>query len=176
MLAREISKRLEIPHIELDLLFWGPHWTEPPVEAFRERVARALTGEGWIVDGNYSKVRDIVWTRADTVIWLDYSLSVILARLARRAFQRVVSQEELWSGNRERLRTAVFSRNSLFVWALKTYRRRRREYPALPNRPEFAHLAMVRLRTPRAAETWLSTLAFNQSALARTHGGDPRGT
>ncbi len=55
-LAREISTRLEIPHIELDSLYWGPYWTEPPVEAFRERVARALTGEAWVVDGNYSVI------------------------------------------------------------------------------------------------------------------------
>jgi adenylate kinase family enzyme len=163
MLARELAKRLGIPYVELDALYWEPQWTEPTVEVFRERVSRAVSGEAWVVDGNYSKVRDLVWPRADTVVWVDFSLPVILQPLVRRTFQRVVTQEELWSGNRERLRTALFSRNSLFVWALKTYRRRRREYSALPRMSEFAHLTIVRLRSPRAAEMWLSAVSVENS-------------
>lgn len=139
----------------------GSDWTEPPVEAFRERVARALLGEAWVVDGNYSKVRDIVWRRADTLIWVDYPLWLILWQLARRTMRRIVTQEELWSGNRERIRTGVLSRNSLFVWALQTYRRRRRDYAALPRRPEYAHLQVVRLRSPRQTDAWLAALAVS---------------
>ncbi len=72
-LARRLSDRLDIPHVELDALFWGPGWTETPDDVFRERVRQALAGERWVVDGNYSRIRDIIWPRADTIIWLDYS-------------------------------------------------------------------------------------------------------
>ncbi len=170
ILAQELSKRLGIPHVELDALYWEPHWIEPTVEVFREKVSRAVSGEAWVVDGNYSKVRDLVWPRADTIVWLDLSLPVILRRLARRTLQRLLTQEELWSGNRERLRTALFSRNSLFVWALKTYRRRRRDFSALPSQPEFAHLRIMRLRSPRAVEAWLSNVPQ-----ARARGSGPTG-
>lgn len=172
ILAQELSKRLGIPHVELDALYWEPHWIEPTVEVFREKVSRAVSGEAWVVDGNYSKVRDLVWPRADTIVWLDLSLPVILRRLARRTLQRLLTQEELWSGNRERLRTALFSRNSLFIWALKTYRRRRRDFSALPSNPEFAHLRIVRLRSPRAVEVWLSNIPPSQGVLVRTDRGD----
>jgi adenylate kinase family enzyme len=157
-LARVLSRRLGLPHVELDALYWGPNWTPVPDEVFRARVAEALRGEAWVADGNYGIVRDIVWARVDTLVWLDYDLPVILWRLTQRMWQRVFTQEELWNGNRERLRDHFFSRNSLYLWALKTHGRRRREYPLHLRRPEFAHLAVVRLRSPRATEDWLASL------------------
>jgi adenylate kinase family enzyme len=70
--ARRTAEALGVPHIELDALHWEPDWEEAPLEVFRERVSDAIQGERWVVDGNYSKVRDMVWGRADTVLWLDY--------------------------------------------------------------------------------------------------------
>jgi adenylate kinase family enzyme len=128
------------------------------MEEFRERVAEVLGGPAWVTDGNYSRVRDIVWGRADTVVWLDYALAVIMARVIWRTLRRTLTQEELWNENRETLRTAVFARDSIVLWALTTYRRRRREYPALLNQPEHAHLKVIRLPSPRAARRWLEGL------------------
>jgi adenylate kinase family enzyme len=125
---------------------------------FRERTAKALGGDDWTTDGNYSAVRDIVWSRADTVVWLDYALPVILWRVVRRTIQRSVTREELWNENRERLREAFLSRDSIILWTLSTYRRRRREYPILFSKPEHAHLSIVQLRSPRAARLWLASL------------------
>jgi adenylate kinase family enzyme len=156
--ASQIAQRLGIDHVELDALHWEPNWTEAPLEVFRERVTRALRGETWVVDGNYGKVRDIVWGRADTVVWLDHALAVILWQLVRRTIRRSLTQEELWSGNRETLRKALFSRESILLFALKTYRLRKRQYPALLSRPEHAHLKLVHLRSPRETREWLSAL------------------
>jgi adenylate kinase family enzyme len=158
-LARGISRRLAIPHVELDALHWEPNWTMAPPAVLRERVAQAVGAAAWVVDGNYAAVRDLVWSRADSVVWLDFVLPVILWQLARRTFTRVVTQEALWSGNRERLTTALFSRDSIFLWALQTYRKHREEYPRLLSHPEHAHLTAVRLRSPRAARAWLSSLS-----------------
>lgn len=157
-LARNIARLLDIRHVELDALHWAPNWTPVPDDVFQERAGRALDGDRWVVDGNYSKVRDIVWRRADTVVWLDYALPLILWRLLWRTLDRIVTRQELWGKNRERLWTQFFTRDSLFLWACQTYPRRRREYPALLARPEYAHLAVVRLRSPRAACDWLDSL------------------
>jgi adenylate kinase family enzyme len=158
-LASALSRQLHIPHVELDALHWGPNWEEASAEVFRERVSAALRGDKWVVDGNYSKARDIVWGRADTVVWLDYSLPVMMSRLIRRTLRRIARREELWQGNRETWRGAFFARDSLFMWQITTYRRHRRDYPALLSRPEHAHLATVRLRSPRAARRWLDEQA-----------------
>ncbi len=156
--ARWFAGIIGAPHVELDSLHWEPNWTEAPTEIFRGRVDRALHGDRWVVDGNYSKVRDIVWARADTIVWLDYSLPIILWQLTRRTVRRLLRQEELWSGNRESLRTHLFTRDSLFLWALQTYPRHKREYPTLFKQPEYAHLTLVYFRSPRAADRWLASL------------------
>ena len=52
--AREISIRLTLPHIELDALYWGNNWTGVPDDVFRTRVTDAIRAERWVVDGNYS--------------------------------------------------------------------------------------------------------------------------
>ena len=154
-MARELATRLGVPHIELDALYWGPKWSAPSAEEFRARVTQALTGDAWVVDGNYSKVRDIVWPRADTLVWLDYSLPVILRQLLMRTVRRGITREPLWGRNRERLSTVFFSRDSILLWALKTYRRHRHDYAILPEQPQYQHLSVVRLRSPEAARLWL---------------------
>jgi adenylate kinase family enzyme len=154
-MARALAERLQLPHVELDALHWDSNWTPAPGEVFRERVANALAGEAWVVDGNYSVARDLVWSRAQMLVWLDFSLPLIMGRLTRRTFRRVLTGVELWNGNRERLREQL-SRDSIFLWALQTHRRRRREYPRLLASPEYAHLRVVHLSSPGAARRWLA--------------------
>jgi len=161
-LARELSRRLGVPHVELDPLFWGPNWTPHPQKTARERFAQALAGQAWVTDGNYSFARDLVWGRAATLVWLDYPLPLTLWRLTRRTLRRLLAREELWNGNREDWLHAFFSRDSLFVWAFKSYRKHRREYPAALRLPEYAHLTLVRLHSPRATQAWLASLTDGQ--------------
>ncbi|MBW4579386.1 MAG: AAA family ATPase [Tildeniella nuda ZEHNDER 1965/U140] len=159
-LARSVAQHFQIPHIELDALHWEPHWTAAPLEVFRNRVTDALSGDRWVIDGNYSAVRDIVWTQADTVVFLDYSFWLIIGRLLRRTLRRSLQREELWNGNREDLRTSFLSQDSIVLWMLRTYRRNRQEYPILLQQPEYAHLSVVHLQSPEMTEAWLlSTIA-----------------
>ncbi len=155
--ARKTSRLLDAPHIELDALHWEPNWVEAPNDLFRERVKQSLQGDSWVADGNYHQVRDLVWSRADTVVWLDYPFRTIIARLARRTLRRILNHERLWNGNQEHIR-GLFTRDSVFLWAIRTYRRRRRQYPILLSRPENLHLRVVRLRSPREAAEFLSEL------------------
>lgn len=118
----------------------------------------ALSGDRWVVDGNYSAVRDIVWARADTVVFLDYPFGLVLRRLLRRTWRRSLHREELWNGNRETFRKSFFSRGSILIWLLRTYWKKRRQYPVLFQQPEYAHLVIVHLRSPQLAEQWLLNL------------------
>jgi DNA helicase HerA-like ATPase len=103
--ARELARRLGVPHVELDALAWGQNWTLVPADLFKDRVALAVEDDAWVIDGNYAGrgARDLVWPPADSVIWLDPPLRVIFARLFERAVRRIRSGEELWpgTGNRE---------------------------------------------------------------------------
>lgn len=157
-LAKALALRLGVPHVELDALYWAAGWQPVQPEVFRARVAKALTGAGWVTDGNYRRVRDLVWGQATALVWLDYPLPVVLWRLARRTFGRVLAGTELYNGNRESLRMTLLSRDSIFLWALRSRPSQRREYPALLASPEYTHLSVFHLRSPHEADRWLSTL------------------
>lgn len=154
-LAQALSQRLGLPYTELDGLYWGPGWAEPDIAVFRERVAALVVGPRWVLDGNYARARDLLWGRADTLVWLDYALALNMWRLFRRTLHRVRRGAALWNGNRETWRSAFLSRDSLFLHTLRTHHRRRRSYLSALRDPAYAHLQIVRLRSPRQTEAWL---------------------
>jgi adenylate kinase family enzyme len=159
-LARRLATALNAAHIELDALHWEPNWTETPTGRLREKVRSAIAaaGEGWTVCGNYRKVNDEIWPNADTIIWLDYSMSVVARRVFLRTMSRWWNRQELWSGNRERLTVQFFSRDSLFLWVINTWRIHRRDYPKELRSEKCRHLRVIRFRDPRAADAWIARL------------------
>ncbi len=162
-LARELARRLGYRHIELDAIHWQPNWIEMPTEDFRTQLEPLIAQENWTMDGNYSKVRDMIWQRADTLVWLEYSLPVIFWRLGWRSLKRVLLREELWNGNREDWGVFI-GYDSLFTWVLRSQPRHRREYPLKFQQPEFAHLQIIHLHSPRETDAWLKNLQVNQPA------------
>lgn len=165
-LAERLAKKINADFIELDALHWEPNWKEAELEVFRERVETATRSrsalsevEGWIVAGNYHVVRDLIWPKAEAVIWLDYSFPLVFWRLLVRTIRRSVFQEELWNGNVEKFwwHLKLWSGESLFHWLFKTYWRRKREYPMLLALPEHSHLKLIRFKSPKETEEWLAT-------------------
>ena len=69
--ARGVARALKLPYVELDAIYHQPQWTPLARAEFRSRVGR-IVGEGaWVVDGNYSDVRDLVRDRAQIIFALD---------------------------------------------------------------------------------------------------------
>jgi adenylate kinase family enzyme len=165
--ARELASRLGVPHVELDALYHEPGWVAAETEVFLGRVAAFAAGEGWVSDGNYTETREVLWPRAHTIVWLDYSFGLTGWRLLRRSVTRSARREELWNGNRESFRKSFASSESILLWFLRTYHRNRRRIPAALAAPEHAHLAWVWLRSPRATERWLERLAEGEPAATR---------
>ena len=159
-LAEQLANKLGLHFIELDALHWEPNWVEAPLEVFRSHVESATQAQAWVVAGNYRIVRDLVWSKAEAVIWLDYSLWVIFWRLWWRTWKRVFLKVELWNGNREHLWTQLklWSNESLFHWLFKTYWRRKREYPQLFGLSEYQHLRVFHFQSPSQVKNWLASL------------------
>jgi adenylate kinase family enzyme len=152
-LARELVPLVGGTYVELDAIQHGPDWTPPPVEEFRARLAAATDGPAWVVDGNYiSRAADVLWHRADLVVWLDLPLRVVMPRLLRRSASRIVRRTELWNGNRERLGSLV-GPESLVTWAVQAHRRHRAEYP---DRLARTGVPWVRLRSAAEVRRWLA--------------------
>ncbi len=155
-LARALATRLGVPYTELDALHHGPNWTEASAEELRERVEAAMAAsDGWVLDGGYrAKLGDLLWERADIVVWLDQPLHVIMRRLWRRSYLRIRRDEELWNGNRESWRNLLWGRDALFPWTVRAHFRHRREYPELMRR-----YTVMRLRSPREVRAFLDGAA-----------------
>ena len=152
--ARELARRLGLPFHELDALFWKPGWQEPDRDEFRARVADVVETDSWVIDGSYqSWIGQLVLGNADVVVWLDLPLRVWLPRLLRRTVRRARSGEELWGGNRESLRKAFASRDSLILFTLRHFRARRRTYPE-----RFATYDLVRLRSQPEVDRFLRSV------------------
>ena len=159
-LAKTISERLGLDLIELDAIHWQPNWTPIDLMEFRERVDAATRSPSWIVAGNYRVVRDLVWPRAQAVIWLDLPFHVVFWRLLQRTIRRGWTQEELWNGNREKFwwHLKLWSEESLFHWLFKTYWRRKREIPLELRLPWHEHLQLIHFKTQPEVDNWLASL------------------
>ena len=157
-LARELAAALAVPHVELDALYFGPNFSTVPLPVLRERTSTAIAGDRWVTDGNKSAVRDLVWPRADTIIWLDYPLAVSLWRLGKRALWRtsVLKVQAAETGEKAGLPKQFLSAAKGVLKALRSHRGQRREYPRMFADPKNQHLAVVRLRSPRATRRWLA--------------------
>jgi len=154
-LAKELAHRLGVPFVELDALVHGPDWTETPDDELRRLLEPVLAGEGWVIDGGYfGKIADLVLARADVVVWIDLPLRVWLPRLARRTVRRLRGHEEIWNGNRETVRGAVWGRDALIPYALRAHVRHRRSYPI-----RLAGYPVVRLRSQPEIDAFLSASA-----------------
>jgi adenylate kinase family enzyme len=155
--GRALATRLGVPFVELDELHWThPNWDLPELGEFRARVETATLGDRWVVDGSYGKARDLVWSRADTVVWLDLPFGLMLWRTVRRTVARIRSGERLWGIQKETFRGSFLSWDSVLVYALRTRPRRLRLYREWFARPEYAHLDVVRLRSQAEIERWLA--------------------
>lgn len=153
-LATALADELSVPYVELDSIFHQPAWEPLPVDEFRRRVEVATEADGWVVDGNYSAVRELVWRRADTVVWLDLPRPVVMRQVVQRTLKRVTRGTELWNGNRERWQD-MFSRDpqqSIILWSWTRHATYRDRYGAAMADPAWQHLTFVRIRSRRDAD------------------------
>jgi adenylate kinase family enzyme len=156
---------LRAPHIELDGIFHQPGWEPLDDDTFRARVAEATDATAWVVDGNYSAVREMVWERADAVVWFDLPYAVVMARTIRRTMRRVVTREELWNGNKE-LWSNLYSfdpKKSIIAWAATRHGVYRRRYREAEYDPRWAGLQFVRVRSQREADAFLAEVTLMAS-------------
>jgi adenylate kinase family enzyme len=168
-LARSLARALGSPHIELDSIYHQPDWTPLADEEFRRRVDAAVEGDRWVVDGNYSVVRDIVWDRADTVVWFDLPYATVMARTIGRTVRRTVTREELWNGNREPLSNlwSLKPEKSIIAWTATRHKVYRQRYREAERDPRWAALRFVRLRSQREADAFVAGVASSSASKER---------
>jgi adenylate kinase family enzyme len=157
--GRKLAASLDVRFVELDSIFHQPGWAELSRDDFRERVREALTAPGWVVDGNYSAVRDLVWEQADTVVWLDLPRWLMMRRVVLRTIRRAVTRELLWNGNREPLTNfyRLDPGKNIIRWAWVKHAAYVERYEAAMHDSAYDHLRFVRLRTAHQVDGFLAS-------------------
>ncbi|MFP6802916.1 MAG: shikimate kinase [Pseudomonadales bacterium] len=153
-----IAKKLGYPYVELDEIYWKPNWTESTEEELFSNLERSLEGEFWVLDGNYSRTVPIKWRRVQWVVWLDFPYWLTLYQVISRTIRRSVTKEALWAGNRESLRKALFSRDSIIWWCLTSLSKNRRQYLAAMSDARYRHIRFVRIRSRKALVAFIESL------------------
>jgi hypothetical protein len=151
-LAKTLAALLNLPFVACDPIFWEPGWTPVEDPIVRLRLSEALSSGAWVIDGAFGETRHIVWSKADTVIWLDYAFALVLHRVCYRNLTWFITQEPVWSGNRMTLRRAW----SGIRHSVTTYATKREAY-----RLELAGLSnveVIRLASPQQTRLWLNSM------------------
>ncbi|KQC12306.1 MAG: hypothetical protein APR63_02890 [Desulfuromonas sp. SDB] len=157
-LAEELSSILNIPHIELDHLFWKPNWKMTPREEFYKTVKQKVSASTWIIDGNYSIVSDLTWQRATMIIWLNYCFPRIFLQGFIRTLKRIFFQEKLFGGNRETFQQSFFSKNSILWWIVYSYSRMKRKYTDTFSSEQRIAQEKIQLNSPRQKKILLDEM------------------
>lgn len=153
--SQSLAQALGCVHIEMDTLYWGPNWQAVPTADFLAGVEQATRGAHWVADGNYSVARSLLWGRGTHMIWLNYGRTTVFTRVLWRTLSRGLLRTPLFHGNRESLRSAFFSRDSILWWSVISFTKNRKRYPQLRQRPEYAHLQWTEFTHARQAAAWL---------------------
>jgi len=153
--GRILAERFGVPFHEIDQLAFRPGWQANPI--YPGVVLRLAEEPAWVMDTwGDSRIRTELWKRADTVIWLDYPLSVIVPRLFRRSAERTIKRAKIFNGNIESY-AEWLSRDHPLRSAVRDQRPRRAEMIRLiATNP---HLVAVRLSSPAFTDRWLTDLA-----------------
>lgn len=171
-IAGIVSQVLGVPHLELDSVFHRPGWQPLDDASFRTSVAAFAQHDAWVIDGNYVShgVAQVVWPRADTLVWLDPPRTTVLRRVLGRTLRRLVTREELWNGNRESWR-GMFSRvpeDNIILWAWTRHAPTRERYEVMLRDGTWQHLSVRRLRTPADVRTFIDEVHADASRLGAT--------
>jgi adenylate kinase family enzyme len=112
-LARSLAAKLGLPVVHLDVVLWRPGWVESDDAGFRDRLATALAGGRWIVDGNFMRMGDLHLAPAQLIVWVDQPRLLCVRRALMRAIrQRGRTRIDMAEGCEERIDWAFLK----YIW------------------------------------------------------------
>ncbi|MFT6289841.1 MAG: adenylate kinase family enzyme [Ilumatobacter sp.] len=163
-LAQEIAERFGLNVIELDALMPSPDLPPTTTPEFRAKLISAIEAtqdRGWVIPGNYRVVADITQKQADTIIWLDFSRSLVTWRLVKRSVRRAITRKEVRGANRERLRD-LFSRSperNVVLWSWRNHDHYQGVYHSYASGKFWSHADVHRLQSRNDVNVFLASIS-----------------
>lgn len=156
--ARDLAAILQTAHVEQDALYWLPGWGEREPDEYLALIEQKTACPRWVTDGNYAASRDLLLSQATAIIWLDCAFPLVLWRCLKRSIRLIVTGQEICNGNVETFRVTFFSRRSIILWVITTFRERKRTYGQLFSGDGYPGAVRIRLSSPGAAKAFLASI------------------
>jgi adenylate kinase family enzyme len=145
--ANQISGATGILSYDIDAYMYDNNWRFRAVEDFSKAISSIVVTDKWIIHGNSRHVQEIIWARATLIIWLDFSLDILIWRVLRRTLIRIITARSFSGGKRESLGRVLFSTESILLRCLSSYRLWRAEYERVY--PEWINRGLMVYRMTR---------------------------
>ena len=158
--ATRLADATGMDQVELDLLNWRPEWVsryEVDFDGLARDLDEALEAERWVVAGGYSKLRDRILMRADTVVWLALPKWQVMWQVFWRSFHRAITRQPMLNGNVETFARWRLAGHPIQI-AWLHYRRKRKQVGDLLAHPRYSHLKVYRCENRRAVKQTLNVL------------------
>jgi adenylate kinase family enzyme len=161
-LGFKVAEKLGLTPVDLDDLHWKPAsegaWQHRTTEEMYALAMAAGAGDKWVIMGNYSKVKDAIWPRADAFIWINYPFYRVFWQLLRRSIARAVDKNPICNGNTESWRL-MFSKKSIIVWLFQSYWKLEKRYAEhFAGAGKNPAVRYIRLTSPQATAEFLKSL------------------
>lgn len=148
--SRALQQITGLPLFHLDTLYWNPDGTTVPEKTvFQTRLHAAMSGDRWIIDGNYGSTMEQRMMACDTVIFLDYPTELCLDGIkARKGKPR---PDMPWNNSAE-------DGDEEFVSFIKDYPSKSRPM-VLELLKKYSHKNIVIFKTRQDADAFLQTIS-----------------
>jgi len=152
-LAKDLAPELNVRPLHLDDVFWFGAWQNIGREALVARVCEEARSSRWIIEGNYSSPRTVIWQACTHVIYMETPLWKTMLRAIKRCADRSRP------GLPAKIREVSDERESLWgllriVW--KDWRKRGRDLDFLAS-ISGKHVQVIRIRSAKDQERLFSS-------------------
>jgi adenylate kinase family enzyme len=132
-LSREIAVKKSIRYLEIDAVVFLPHWQKRSDQEIKKIIQTEIDRPGeLVIDGNFFS-RGISPAPGDTLIILNLAKPLVVWRVFRRSVSRIITQKELWAGNKEEAKFLFSTDPELnpVLWAWKIHETRSKQFSEL---------------------------------------------
>lgn len=149
-LATTLAGPRELPLFHMDQLNWKPGWVESSKDEITAKLQAIVATDRWLIDGTYGGTLAPRLDRADTVVYLDFPISLCVRRLLKRIWTyRGRSRPDMTEGCPERFDVAFLF--YLIRWNSGPRIRTEARLKGHENK-------IIRLRNPDELQRWMDSL------------------
>ncbi len=147
--ARALADKIGLSLVHLDMLYWNPDRSTVSREVFDARLAEAMSGDSWIIDGNYGRTQALRMDAAELVFFFDMPTDACLAGIHAR--RRKARSDMPWIEGED---TAL---DEAFLASIRDFSGTPRDHilSRIAARP---HLSVVTFRSHEEADAYLQRL------------------